>query len=60
MVNQIPAGIRNQLDLPLRVLLAIGAGFGLALLVEYLDPTVRNRDELARMGLPVMGEIPKR
>lgn len=60
IVNQIPAGIRSQLDLPFRLLLAIVAGIGLALLVEYLDPTIRERDELARLGLPVMGEIPKK
>lgn len=60
IVNQIPAGIRSQLDLPLRILLALGAGVGLAFLVEYLDPTIRERDELAQLGLPVVGEIPKK
>lgn len=60
IVNQIPAGIRSQLDLPLRILLALGAGIGLALLVEYLDPTIRERDELDALGLPVVGEIPKK
>lgn len=60
IVNQIPAGIRSQLDLPLRILLALGAGVGLALLVEYLDPTIRERDELMELGLPVVGEIPKK
>lgn len=60
IVNQIPAGIRSQLDLPLRILLALGAGVGLALLIEYLDPTIRERDELARLGLPIVGEIPKK
>ncbi len=60
IVNQIPAGIRSQLDLPLRILLALGAGVGLALLVEYLDPTIRERDELTKLGLPVVGEIPKK
>jgi capsular polysaccharide biosynthesis protein len=59
VVNQIPAGIRNQLDLPLRVALALAAGIGLALLAEYLDPTIRERRELERMGLPVLGEIPQ-
>lgn len=59
-VNQIPAGIRSQLDLPLRILLALGAGVGLALLVEYLDPTIREREELSQLGLPVVGEIPKK
>ena len=60
VVNQIPVGIRSQLDLPLRVALALGAGIGLALLVEYLDPTIRERDEVEKLGLPVVGEIPKK
>jgi capsular polysaccharide biosynthesis protein len=60
VVNQIPGGIRRQLDLPLRVLLALATGVGLALLVEYLDPTIRDRAELDTLGLPVMGEIPKK
>ena len=58
LVNPIPGGIRSQLDLPLRVALALAAGIGLALLAEYLDPTVRERRELERMGLVVLGEIP--
>lgn len=60
VVNQIPTGIRSQLDLPLRMALALGAGIGLALLVEYFDPTIRGRDELAKIGLPIVGEIPKK
>ena len=60
IVNQIPAGIRSQLDLPLRILLALGAGVGLALLIEYLDPTIRERDEIEKLGLPIVGESPKK
>lgn len=60
VVNQIPAGIRSQLDLPLRLVLALGTGVGLALLVEYLDPTFRSREEVEAAGLPVLGEIPKK
>ena len=59
VVNQVPAGIRSQLDLPLRFVLALLVGVGLALLVEYLDPTVRDRQEVQDMGLAVLGEIPK-
>lgn len=58
IVNQVSAGLRAQLDLPLRVALALGAGFGLALLVEYLDPTIRTRTEVAALDLQIMGEIP--
>ena len=60
VVNQISPGLRSQLDLPLRLILALGAGIGLALLAEYLDPTIRERDEVVQMGLEIMGEIPKR
>jgi capsular polysaccharide biosynthesis protein len=58
IVNPIAAGIRSQLDLPLRVALALLAGLGLALLAHYLDPTVRDRGELERLGLSLVGEIP--
>lgn len=58
-VNQVPAGIRSQLDLPLRLFLALLAGVGLALLVEYLDPTIRAREEIRELGFSLLGEIPK-
>lgn len=59
VVNPISAGIRSQLDLPLRVALALFAGLGLVLLAHYLDPTVRDRSELEGLGLPLVGEIPR-
>jgi len=60
IVNAIPAGLSSQLDLPFRLALALAAGFGLAFLVEYLDPTVRDRNDLETIGLSVVGEIPKK
>lgn len=60
IINPLPAGIRNQLDLPLRVLVAFVVGVGLALLSEYLDPTIRDREEVQRLGLPLLGEIPRK
>lgn len=60
VVNQLPGGIRAQLDLPLRVLIAVAAGVGLAFLAEYVDPTVRDRQDVAALGLAILGEIPKR
>lgn len=58
VINPIAAGIRSQLDLPLRVALALAAGLGLALLAHYLDPTVRERAEIEQAGLPIIAEIP--
>jgi len=60
VVNQIPSGFRSQLDLPLRLLIAVIAGVGLAFVVDYLDPTVREREEVEALGLPLLGEIPKK
>lgn len=59
VVNPIAPGIRGQLDLPLRVGLALVAGLLLALLAHYLDPTVRDRAEVEGLGLPVLGQVPK-
>ena len=59
VINQVPAGLRSALDLPLRLILAVGAGVGLAFLVDYLDPTLRSRRELEKMGLDVLVELPR-
>ncbi len=60
IVNQVPPGIVSQLELPLRVVIALAAGLLLAFLVEYLDPTVRERKDLETLGIPVIVEIPKK
>jgi hypothetical protein len=53
-------GLREQLDLPLRLGLAVLAGLGLAFAVDYLDPALRRRRELEQLGLSVLAEIPRR
>jgi capsular polysaccharide biosynthesis protein len=43
----------------LRTLVGLALGLALAFLVEYLDSSVRDRDEAERLtGAPVLGEIP--
>jgi capsular polysaccharide biosynthesis protein len=59
VINQVPAGLRASLDLPLRLALAAAAGVGLAFLINYLDPTVQTRADLETAGLPVLAEIPR-
>jgi len=59
VINPIPSGIRSQLDLPLRVALALAAGVGLALLVHYLDPTIQDRAAAEAVGMTILGEIPR-
>ena len=60
VVTPIAPSLRSRLELPLRVVMAVVVGVGLALLVEYLDPTIRDRDELAVLELTILGEIPKK
>lgn len=50
---------REQLDLPLRIVLALAAGVALAFLLDYLDDSVRERADLERIGLEVLGEVPR-
>ncbi len=60
VVSMVGPPAREQLDLPLRVLLALAAGVGLAFLLDYLDRSVRNRAEVEALGLAVLSEIPRR
>lgn len=59
VVTLAAPGLRQRLDLPVRLLIALAAGLALGLLVEYLDPTIRDRRELAALGIEVVGEIPR-
>jgi len=58
-VSPVGAGIRQRLEWPLRVILALIAGIGLLFVLDYLDTSVRRSDELEEMGLPVMAAIPR-
>jgi capsular polysaccharide biosynthesis protein len=58
-IGRVGRSAREQLDLPLRILLALAAGIGLAFLLDYLDDSVRDRTDLERLGLPVLGEVPR-
>lgn len=42
----------------IRILIGLAAGIALAFLAEYLDQTIRNRDDLKTLGLSIIGEIP--
>ena len=52
--------LTERLQLPVRLLLALGAGIALAFLLDYLDDSVRNRSELEAMGINVLAEVPKK
>ena len=50
--------LKDKLDLPIRLFLALLAGVALTFLLDYLDDTVRDRAEVEALGLTVLGEIP--
>lgn len=54
-----PVKPKKARNLILSVIVGLFTGGGLAFFLEYLDQTVRNRDELEKtLGLPVFSEIP--
>ncbi|NLD42456.1 MAG: hypothetical protein GX657_03070 [Chloroflexi bacterium] len=60
VVHAVGRSLRDRLDLPLRLLLALAAGVALAFLLDYLDDSVRGPADLAALGLPVLAEVPAR
>lgn len=59
-VGVVGPGLRDRLEWPLRLLIALAAGIALAFLADYLDDRVRGREDVEQMGLTVVGEIPRR
>lgn len=57
----VPVGpsLKEKLDLPLRVLLALVAALGLVFLIDYLDDSVRDAGDLESLRLDVLAEIPR-
>jgi capsular polysaccharide biosynthesis protein len=58
----VPVGrsLREQMDIPIRVVIALLAGLALAFILDYLDTSVRDARDAEALGLRVVGEIPKR
>jgi capsular polysaccharide biosynthesis protein len=56
---RVGASLREQLDIPIRLLLALLAGIALAFILDYLDTSVRDARDAERLGLRVLGEIPR-
>jgi capsular polysaccharide biosynthesis protein len=59
-VTPVGAGLRDRLEFPLRVVLAFLIGVGIVFLMDYLDTSVRSKDDLEALGLTVIGTIPKK
>ena len=54
-----PPELRTRIDLLLRVASGLGMGVLLVFGAHYFDPFLRSRVEVERLGLRVIGEIPR-
>ncbi|HNT74528.1 MAG TPA: hypothetical protein PKH77_05875 [Anaerolineae bacterium] len=59
--SALSPSLRAQLTGPgLRLILAAGVGLGLVFLAHYLDPMVRDREDIERLGVTILADVPKR
>ena len=59
-IGAAPVSLPNRFAPFIKLALGVLAGVGLAFLVEYLDPTLRTRQDLDTLGVPVIAGIPRR
>jgi len=59
-IGEVGPGLRDRLDLPILLLIALVAGIALAFLWDYLDDSLRSRAEVEALGVPLLAEIPRR
>jgi capsular polysaccharide biosynthesis protein len=58
-IGQSGRSLKDKLDLPIRLFVALVAGVAMAFLWDYLDDSVRDRAEVEKLGVAVLGEIPR-
>ena len=59
VIIPVGRGLRDKLEIPIRLGLALLAGIAGAFLLDYVDLSVREPDELEQMGVPVLARIPR-
>ena len=59
VITASPPALPSRLAPLMRLGLALLIGLALALFAEFVDPTIYHQDDLRRMGLPLLGSIPK-
>jgi capsular polysaccharide biosynthesis protein len=60
VIYTIGPSLRERLEWPMRLGLALVVGLGIVFLLHYLDTSVRTRKDLEELGLAILGEIPKK
>jgi capsular polysaccharide biosynthesis protein len=57
-IAPVGRSLKDQLNIPIRLFVALVAGVALAFLWDYLDDSIRDRAEVESLGVGVLGEIP--
>ncbi|MBL7199253.1 MAG: hypothetical protein ISS56_03800 [Anaerolineae bacterium] len=60
VIAPVGRSLKDKLDLPIRIGLALLAGVAGAFLLDYLDGSIRDQEELEAMGIAVLARIPRR
>jgi capsular exopolysaccharide synthesis family protein len=59
VINNQPVGPQRGRNILVALLMSLGAGIGLAFLLDYLDDSVKTSDDIGRhLGLPTLALIP--
>jgi capsular polysaccharide biosynthesis protein len=59
-IGSIGRSLKEKLDLPIRLFVALVVGVALAFLLDYVDNTIRDRSEVESLGVQILGEIPRK
>ena len=58
-IGTVPPGLLSRLAPLIRMGVALILGLALALLAEFIDPTVYHQNDLRRLGMPIIASIPR-
>ena len=58
-ITAAQAPLTNRLSPLIRLGIAVLIGLALALFAEYVDQTIYHRDDLRRLGIPLLGSVPR-
>jgi capsular exopolysaccharide synthesis family protein len=54
-----PIKPNRPMNLILGILIGLGLGFGVAILLRYMDTTIRSPEDVEKLGMPVLAFIPE-
>lgn len=59
IMPEAPIKPKKKLNFLLGALIGLGLGIGLTFLIEYFDDSIKNPEELERIGFPILATIPE-